>query len=73
MLDKAHVMAGFDARYGKERHSSAGAVQRASPRSPGDSNLHRAVGRPLPVTVDLVINRKDQQSQYVKQKKDTRD
>lgn len=52
--DEAHIMAGLDTCYGKERHSLAGAVQGAGPRSPGDGDLRRAVRRPLPVTVDLL-------------------
>lgn len=53
MFDEAHVVAGLDARHGEERHALAGAVQRAGPRAVGDSDLRRAVGRPLPVTVHL--------------------
>lgn len=55
VLDEAHVMAGLDARHGEERHSLAGAVQGARPLSPGDAYLHRAVGRPFLVTVNLTI------------------
>lgn len=55
VLDEAHVMAGLDARHSEERHSLSRAVQGACPLFPGDANLHRAVGRSFPVTVDLVI------------------
>lgn len=54
MLDEADVVAGLDARHRKQRHALAGAVQGAAPRAPGDRNLYRTVGRPFPVTVDLV-------------------
>lgn len=57
MLDEAHVMAGLDARHSEERHALAGVVQGAGPRSPGDTYLHRAVGHPVLVTVDLIIDR----------------
>lgn len=62
MLYEAHIMAGLDARHGKERHSLAGAVQRARPWSLRGGNLHGAVGHSLPMTVDLMIDRKDEQS-----------
>lgn len=55
MSDKAHVVTRLDARHGEERHRLAGAVQRAGPRSRRNADLHRAVGRPLPVTVDLCV------------------
>lgn len=68
MLDEAHVVAGLDARHREERHPLAGAVQRARPRSTGDGHLHRDVGLSLPVTVDLVIDRKHEENQYVEVK-----
>lgn len=59
MFYKAHVMAGLNARHGEERHSLTGALQRAFPWSIRDTNLHGSVGHPLPVTVDLMRDRKD--------------
>lgn len=64
MFDEAHVVAGLDARHGEERHPLAGAVQRAGPRAVGDSDLHRAVRRPLPVTVHLAADRKRTQDSF---------
>lgn len=68
MLDEAHVVAGLDARHREERHPLAGAVQRARPGATGDGHPHRDVGLSLPVTVDLVTDRKDKQRQYVEVK-----
>lgn len=59
VFDEAHVMAGLDARHSEERHPLACAVQGAGPRTPGNTDLHRVVGRSLSVTVDLRMSRKD--------------
>ena len=62
MLDEANVMAGLDAGHSEERHSLTDTLERAGPRSPGDNDLHRAVGNPFLVAVDLIVG----PCQYVK-------
>lgn len=53
VLDETHVVTCLYACHSKERHCSAGAVQRPGPWTIRNTHFYWAVGHPFPVTVDL--------------------